>query len=679
MTLRTIGDLDRRVEELRSELPGCSLVAALLAIASLADRADAALPRTLVDAALLELTAAVIDGRGDPALLRPSPPVSRRCALLLQRYIEAGAEDDRAAALNKLFTLGAATPSEPKLSANDKGQPEILVPLVETLKEETLGWISPIHCRVEGKSARDRVHFANEMHQQDRAFAHAIEDALAAARHVAGELEPRFWAVSLPDKACSFEGASIGLGAALAALDALSAASNSKGSRLQGTIAATGRVDPKGKIWPVGPEGIAAKVEAAIYSRATHFLLSAEDLAVATEVLKGIDGRAIELVAARDLQEAWNDPRVSAPPPLWKRVGPPVWLALLAVAITATAATLVALSRASELASVRYVEPSLLIGVAADGQRECWDWSPPWPMGREADASTVGRRLLKLEDLDQDGNNDVAYLASRAHDEPLQSATLFLLDERGREQWRRNLGANLDGAASEMDLGPLAARWVHIVHSSSGEPWILAISTHHREYPAQLSLFNAKGELRGTYWHPGYFLDFQEVDLEDDGIPEILLAGRNHEFQSGALAVLRPDSLSGQPPSGQVFKNVGVGAHLAYVVLPPAGIKRDYSTAQAIEGYSSTGFVLEVIESDHGNQGVLRHHFDRSLRWLGCTHDWALELAVFPDLPAPARRDSTGAWIKRHVPPPRAFDGRDWIELKIGDRPPSFSSRASID
>ena len=100
---------------------------------------------------------------------------------------------------------------------------------------------------------------------------------------------------------------------------------------------------------------------------------------------------------------------------------------------------------------------------------------------------------------------------------------------------------------------------------------IIVISVHRPSWPCQLALLDDRGNLKGEYWNAGYFNDVTCVDLDGDGIKEIVAGGNNNEYGLGCLAVLSPGSISGASPRRSFdFRSTELkpGSELFYILLP---------------------------------------------------------------------------------------------------------------
>src|SRR5581483_7734550 len=109
---------------------------------------------------------------------------------------------------------------------------------------------------------------------------------------------------------------------------------------------------------------------------------------------------------------------------------------------------------------------------------------------------------------------------------------------------------------------------VHVIPILDSEPRILVSSNHHLHNPNQIAILDADGKLVSEYWHSGHLLTVIHADIDDDGQPEVLLAGVNNGYGLATLIVFDPRNVRGV--STQPFRQLldcEPGSELAVVLF----------------------------------------------------------------------------------------------------------------
>jgi len=91
-------------------------------------------------------------------------------------------------------------------------------------------------------------------------------------------------------------------------------------------------------------------------------------------------------------------------------------------------------------------------------------------------------------------------------------------------------------------------------------------------YPSLALMYDAEtGDLLQRYEHPGHIGNILVVDLNNDGLLELIVAGTNNSMGMGIVAVLSPRNLDGFAPAsgGYLTSNQPTGNEIAYIRFPP--------------------------------------------------------------------------------------------------------------
>ena len=176
---------------------------------------------------------------------------------------------------------------------------------------------------------------------------------------------------------------------------------------------------------------------------------------------------------------------------------------------------------------------------------------------------------LLIKDLNHDGRREVLF-SLQTQDETGEGEVLCF-DSKGRPLWQFRAGHQMmygDKAYSgDYRTQGLLAKDL----DGDGRLEIIVVSVHRPSWPCQLALLDDRGNLIGEYWNAGYFNDVACVDLNGDGVKEIVAGGNNNEYGHACLAVLDPRSISGGSPQGSLeFRcpELKPGSELFYILLP---------------------------------------------------------------------------------------------------------------
>jgi hypothetical protein len=87
---------------------------------------------------------------------------------------------------------------------------------------------------------------------------------------------------------------------------------------------------------------------------------------------------------------------------------------------------------------------------------------------------------------------------------------------------------------------------------------------------AILALDARTGEERSVYVHPGHITDFDIVDLDGHGIPEVVCCGGNNSFRQAFVACLNGRRVNGHGPAHEEYVPAGIppADEDHYILLP---------------------------------------------------------------------------------------------------------------
>ena len=162
--------------------------------------------------------------------------------------------------------------------------------------------------------------------------------------------------------------------------------------------------------------------------------------------------------------------------------------------------------------------------------------------------------------------------------------------------------------------------------NADGRPEVYVTTTHQPYFPSILLQLDATtGTEMGRYVHPGYVeIGPHAIDLEDDGIQEVLIGGHTNAYHQAAFVVLDPRHIRGHGPVTPEYQVDGhaPAAERAYVRIPRTKVGKaqdsfiavsdiNFRDEGRIEVQVEEGF-LEVNEGRY--KPDFRLYLDRSLR-----------------------------------------------------------------
>jgi hypothetical protein len=116
---------------------------------------------------------------------------------------------------------------------------------------------------------------------------------------------------------------------------------------------------------------------------------------------------------------------------------------------------------------------------------------------------------------------------------------------------------------------------------------LLVVARQKPNWPSYIATLSPQGQVLGEYWNAGRFSDYALVDIDNDGVPALVLVGTNNEYGKGFLAVVDPDNVWGCSPQGEDYKSPDLkpGSELFYLLFPRTEVDRlEFSQREAV-GY----------------------------------------------------------------------------------------------
>ena len=233
---------------------------------------------------------------------------------------------------------------------------------------------------------------------------------------------------------------------------------------------------------------------------------------------------------------------------------------------------------------------------------------------------------LVIRDVNADGDAEVLFAPKRDSDQTGEGF-LFCYDREGKEIWRFRAGKEL--RCKDTVYSPdyrIAGFYTHDI-DRDGRLETVVESFHSPDWPCQLAVLDASGNLIGEFWNAGYLRDLAFHDIDRDGREELIVSGVNNEYKGGCLIVFDTRKIAGSSPQTGDFvcEGLGEGSMLYYVTVPYADVSK--AMRNPVEGFRyvaitendriratmSTdlwyefGFGLECLQLNFGHGYIVRH------------------------------------------------------------------------
>lgn len=180
---------------------------------------------------------------------------------------------------------------------------------------------------------------------------------------------------------------------------------------------------------------------------------------------------------------------------------------------------------------------------------------------------------LMIKDINNDGNNEVLF--SIQTEDELREDVLYCFDHKGQKLWEYTTG-------KELKFGTIIYSSDYRIHGfdvndidNDGNFEIIVFSYHKPDFPCQLLVLDSEGNKLAEYWNSGQLKDTAYVDLDNDGIKEIIIAGMNNEYAKSCLIIFDANSMKGCSPQQKDFwicKELTLGSEMYYILFPQVDI-----------------------------------------------------------------------------------------------------------
>jgi hypothetical protein len=342
-----------------------------------------------------------------------------------------------------------------------------------------------------------------------------------------------------------------------------------------------------------------------------------------------LGGRVVANTAELDRWKASAEPIASAPATADNKVTnrPARHHALIALA----AATLIVLAAGAWWFTANAKSGGKVVRVATEGNtlvayndRAERAWTYGFDHALDDPPATYPARSL-LYDIDDDGETEVLFVAWSGG----SAKGLYCFRSGGQLAWMSPFGRTVVddmGVVIVPDYAPVELLVLRKARPDGGR--VVVLTQHRSNWPSQIAVLTAQGEVVAEHWHAGPLWDMASADLERDGIEELLFGGLNlscrHSRGAAVLFVLDFDFGSGQGPASaerpHFVTHTPAGVPAAALTLPePPGDRSETRHAFPIDQIRWNGEYVDVRQRASAPELDVHYRFNRRLELVSAT------------------------------------------------------------
>jgi hypothetical protein len=525
-----------------------------------------------------------------------------RPLLLLHRAHEESKKHDEATAAKFQHLLA-------QWSRHDAGS--TVVPVIEHAindggNHEGEGGLRQIAVKIlgEAKTSKDDIHADVAVFGAESEASAVTQTPIAAARCLLVENYPalakRFFTgqVAFAAAHALHEGASANLAiAALFYCSVLDYTDQRERFTLAPTIAITGDLNKAGEVLPVDGKTLATKVQAAFFSWVDYLVVPKQQLndaeVDARTLTQRYPHRVLTIIGIGNLREIFYDRRLTKRECVSKvkHVARKAWQQKFTVGGLATILSLILIIGKSIYGPLdknpvvgEFTGESLLL---KNKSGEIVDKIAVGPStvrranGIGYDNELLGLHYVAFFDIDGDGINEVFWV--QWDDEKTgQSGKICCKSVREDTlRWSSALRRALDFPRKpDVKSDYFSPDQIAVGDFDGDGKGELFVNCTHDFFPSLVLKLEAQtGKELGCYVHIGHLPSMKLVDLDHDGITEVLLCGVNNAFRQACLVVLDPRFISGHSPlaGDYVITGYPAGLEKAYILIPKTIVGEAFS------------------------------------------------------------------------------------------------------
>lgn len=394
------------------------------------------------------------------------------------------------------------------------------------------------------------------LHQQ-------VQDAATCARRVLSlsrtqKQQHYKFLYSFPVKDSFYTGDSLGLGLGLLNLAFLSEITGQPHHfYLSQRMVVTGALDMLGEVRPIGDQSLRVKLEAVFYSPFSEVVLPRKNSPEAEKYLRTLTrdhgGKRVTIHAVKTLGECLQNKTLVTKRKVFlpKRVVATrrrrIWGSVI-LGITVLAFLASWLFTRRDTVPVKLIPQGQYVLALNTSGKELWRYDVGVELLEKysLDLHSPYKRYL-IDDLNGDGQVEVVFATGDGNNKSIDGS-VYYLTHSGKLLWRFHDHPVMTFGTEVMDDYYITQLLTSYDFEGDGQQEIVAVFTNKPWYPCRIAILNLKGEVLEEYWHSGYIRCLTVIDIDRDGVGEILFGGANNDYDQAVVGVLEYGYLSGHSP-----------------------------------------------------------------------------------------------------------------------------------
>jgi len=229
---------------------------------------------------------------------------------------------------------------------------------------------------------------------------------------------------------------------------------------------------------------------------------------------------------------------------------------------------------------------------------------------------------LVTVDVDGDGKQEVIAafgLFDRSMLWPMRD-TVVCYNADGTTRWVTKIGRTITFGIDVMPDDYAVGQILVTNHERIGAIKVIALFTHKSYTPGGFVTLDAStGFVLSEYWHSGNLRALKSLDIDGNGIAELVAVGQNNAYDTASLAVFDPRAVSGHSPATPSFtpKDMPAATEKYYILFSRSDLKKFAShkrnVAEAVELQADASLRVGVGERVDMWYPLL-YFFDASMR-----------------------------------------------------------------
>jgi hypothetical protein len=266
----------------------------------------------------------------------------------------------------------------------------------------------------------------------------------------------------------------------------------------------------------------------------------------------------------------------------WVRIHPVRFATASAFSLAALALLTITLTRGTKDTNPMYAEVKNAVLRVYNKEGEVL-WSKPVP--RIPDGSTrfgfnspYNTRFVTVDDIDGNGRN-VVLVTGLTVASQYGIDSLFCFEDSGKLRWKIGAGKFATFGKKGVGLFTEAGFVSHVVvKSSERPPRLFTLVSDIAFSPAKLIEIDTQtGRELHAYHHRGGLSVLLQMDIDNDGKQELVVAGVNDGYDRACISILEPDKIDGHAPVPSELlplENMVPAKEKYYVLLPVSDLGR---------------------------------------------------------------------------------------------------------